>query len=208
MEERGDSISRQVLEQKKKVARSAISSHTQASPVQTHWHFELITGYSHNPFSVSSLREYTNFTTSPSSQPICSKIVVEREEKRHARCRLRLKAGPNGGIPPQFFPPRRNERQSRNYPPFFSICRSPNVFRGIILRWKRPTFFQFNFKNQFSPIIAFKSEAEGASLWLVCHVPPFASSPPIRLLYYLADVYQGQEIISKTKTLWPIIQLP
>ena len=57
MEERGDSISRQVLEQKKKkkkVARSAISSHTQASPVQTHWHFELITGYSHNPFSVSS----------------------------------------------------------------------------------------------------------------------------------------------------------
>ena len=50
-------------------------------------------------------------------------------------------------------------------------------------------FFQFNFKNQFSPIIAFKSEAEGASLWLVCHVAPFPSSPPIRLLFYLADVH-------------------
>lgn len=70
MEERGHSISRQVLEQKK-VACSAISSLTQAGLAQTHWHFELITGYSHNPFSVSSLCEDTNFTTSPSSQPIC-----------------------------------------------------------------------------------------------------------------------------------------
>lgn len=35
----------------------------------------------------------------------------------------------------------------------------------------------FNFKNQFSSIIAFKSKAEGASLWLVCHVPfPLISS--------------------------------
>ena len=36
---------------------------------------------------------------------------------------------------------------------------------------KETFFFQFNFKNQFSPIIAFKSQAEGGSLWLVCHVP-------------------------------------
>lgn len=63
--ERGHSISRQVLEEKrerrgmeKRVACSAISSHTEAGLAQTHWHFELITGYSHNPFSVSSLRGY------------------------------------------------------------------------------------------------------------------------------------------------------
>lgn len=31
-------------------------------------------------------------------------------------------------------------------------------------------FPPFNFKNQFSPIIAFKSKAEGARLCLVCHV--------------------------------------
>ena len=58
MKKGGDFIVQQVpkkkKKKKKKVARSAISSHTQASPVQTHWHFELITGYSHNPFSVSS----------------------------------------------------------------------------------------------------------------------------------------------------------
>lgn len=38
-----------------RVACSAISSHTQAGLAQTHWHFELITAYSHNPFSMTSL---------------------------------------------------------------------------------------------------------------------------------------------------------
>lgn len=66
------------------VAQSAISSRTQAGLAQTHWYFELITDYSHNPFSVFSLSlsEDTNFTTSPSSQSICPKIVVERESRR------------------------------------------------------------------------------------------------------------------------------
>lgn len=38
--------------------------------------------------------------------------------------------------------------------------------------------------------------------------PPFPSSPPIRLLYYLADVYQWQEIISKPKPCDPSSSCP
>lgn len=116
---------------KKEVAHSAISSHTQGGLAQTHWYFELITDYSHNPFSVFSFCVDTNFTTSPSSQSICPKIVVGRGEADTWH-RLRLKASLNGGISLQFSS-LRNERQSRNYPPFFSICCTPNLFGGIIL---------------------------------------------------------------------------
>lgn len=45
-------------EGKKKVARGAISSRAQAGLARTHWHFQLITGYSHNPFSVFSVQGY------------------------------------------------------------------------------------------------------------------------------------------------------
>lgn len=57
--ESAHSISRQVLERgKKKVARGAISSCAQAGLARTHWHFQLITGYSHNPFSVFSVQGF------------------------------------------------------------------------------------------------------------------------------------------------------
>lgn len=49
-------------------------------------------------------------------------------------------------------------------------------------------------------------QKEQVSACLSC--PSSPSSPPIRLLCYLADVYQWQEIISETKLLWPITQVP
>lgn len=212
--ERGHSISRQVLEEKRerkgreKKGSLAVPfplTQRQAWPKHTGTLSSLLA--IHIILSLCPLCEDTNFTTGPSSQPICEKIVVEREG-RDTWHRLGLKASLNGGIPPPFFffSPLWNERQSCNYPPFFSICCSLNVFGGFILGWKRPAFppfFQFNFKNQFLPIIAFKSQAIGASPWAVCHDPPSSTlqSPPIRLLYYLADVYQRQKIISKLKAL-------
>lgn len=140
--ERGHSISRQVLEEKKrkkgeegKKKRSLAVpfplTQRQAWPKHTGTLSSLLA--IHIILSLCPLCEDTNFTTGPSSQPICEKIVVEREG-RDTWHRLGLKASLNGRIPPpDFFLPLRNERQSCNYPPFFSICCSPNVFGGIIL---------------------------------------------------------------------------
>lgn len=56
----------------------------------------------HIILSLCPLCEDTNFTTGPSLQPICEKIVVEREG-RDTRHTLGLKASRNGGIPPPLF---------------------------------------------------------------------------------------------------------
>lgn len=131
----------------------------------------------HIILSLCPLCEDTNFTTGPSSQPICEKIVVEREG-RDTWQRLGLKASLNAGIPPpHFFFCLSEMKDNRVTTLHFSPFAAPQMYSEALYLAERDQlfplfFFQFNFENQFSPIIAFKSQAEGASPWLVCHVPP------------------------------------
>lgn len=53
---------------------------------------------------------------------------------------------------------------------FLNLLHTKCILRHYTLV-KEAHFFQFNFKNQFSSIIAFKREGGGASLLLVYHVP-------------------------------------
>lgn len=174
MEERGHSISRQVLEQKRSLAVPFPLAHRQAWPKHTGTLSSLLA--IHIILSLCPLCEDTNFTTGPSSQPICEKIVVEREG-RDTWCRLGLKASLNGGYLHSFHlsEMKDNRVTTLHFSPFAA---HQMYSEALYLAQRDPLFFfQFNFKNQFSPIIAFKSEAEGASLWLVCHVPfPLISS--------------------------------
>ena len=98
-EERGDSISRQVLEKKKKKKKKKRSlavpfplTHRRARSKHTGTLSSLLA--IHIILSLCPLREYTNFTTSPSSQPICSKIVVEREGKKGRTVQIETKSRP------------------------------------------------------------------------------------------------------------------
>lgn len=62
-----------------------------------------------------------------------------------------------------------------------------------------PLFFNSISRTNFLLLLPLRAKQKEQVFGLFVMFPPFASSPPIRLLYYLADVYQGREIISKTK---------
>lgn len=62
-----------------------------------------------------------------------------------------------------------------------------------------PLFFNSISRTNFLLLLPLRAKQKEQVFGLFVMFPPFASSPPIRLLYYLADVYQGREIISKTQ---------
>lgn len=113
---------------------------------------------------------------------------------------MRLKAGPNGGIPPQFFPPLAEMKDNRVTTLHFSPFAAHQMYSEALYFAERdPLFFNSISRTNFLLLLPLRAKQKEQVFGLFVMFPPFASSPPIRLLYYLADVYQGREIISKTK---------
>lgn len=134
------------LSKKRSLAVPFPLTHRQAWPKHTGTLSSLLA--IHIILSLCPRCEDTNFTTSPSSQSICSKIVVERVE-RDTWCRLRLKASLNGGYRHRF--PLSEIKDNRLTTLHFSPFAAHQMYSEALYLLKETLFFSIQFQEPIFP---------------------------------------------------------